>query len=179
MEHPHSVPLLAAAGVVVASGAALVAVGATEVAGQQHVNVWANGWFAVGMGLVAVGVALTLVALALHFKAHRTPLPAATDVPKAIPADSPPRRYVKGPGDTKDFKFDWTSWLGDDTIRESTWTVPEGLTKGADTFTTHTATVWLSGGADGSSYRVTNRITTAGGRVSEESVRIAVETQSV
>lgn len=83
---------------------------------------------------------------------------------------------AKDPAAVLDYAIDWSEWLGADTIATSTWTVPSGVTKGADSHTTTTATVWISGGRQGSSpYVITNRITTAAGRTDERSIEIPVE----
>lgn len=74
-----------------------------------------------------------------------------------------------------DYTVDWTRWLAGDTIVTSTWLVPAGLTKQADSKTKTAATVWLSGGAAGQSYTVTNRITSGAGRTEDRSFNIRVE----
>lgn len=82
--------------------------------------------------------------------------------------------YTKDPNAVLDYSVDWTRWLYGDTIANSAWVVPGGLTKVVDTSTTNVVTVWLSGGEVGQSYTVTNRITTAGGRTEDRSFIIAV-----
>lgn len=82
--------------------------------------------------------------------------------------------FVHDPDAVLDYQIDWATWLGTDTIATSTWVVPTGLTKGSDTKTATTATVWLSGGTVGQRYSVTNRITTAGGRTEDGSFDIVV-----
>jgi hypothetical protein len=83
--------------------------------------------------------------------------------------------YTKDPNAVLDYSVDWNRWLNTDTIAASEWIVPTGLTKVSDTNTTKAATVWLSGGAAGQSYTVTNRITTAGGRAEDRSFIVKVE----
>ncbi len=73
-----------------------------------------------------------------------------------------------------DYTIDWSLWLATDTISASTWTAETGITVSAIGYTDTTATVWLSGGTAGTTYRVTNRITTAGGRITELSFFIRV-----
>lgn len=84
--------------------------------------------------------------------------------------------FTKDPNSVLDYQRDWSDWLAtvDDTIATSTWIVPPGLTKGAESKTDTTATVWLSGGTVGTSYDVTNRITTAGGRTDDRTFRISI-----
>ncbi len=68
--------------------------------------------------------------------------------------------FEKDPDAHKRYSVDWTDWLGTDNISGSEWLVPEGLTEVADSHTEKVATVMLSGGTEGTTYRVTNRITT-------------------
>jgi hypothetical protein len=76
-----------------------------------------------------------------------------------------------------DYSVDWTEWLDGDTIATSSWTVAgdADLTITASSFSGGVATVWLSGGSTGKSYRVTNKITTAQGRTDRRSITITVE----
>lgn len=80
----------------------------------------------------------------------------------------------KDPSATIDRGFDWTSWLGADTITSSDWIVPTGLTRVSQSNTTKTTSVWLSGGTVDTLYRLTNRITTTGGREDERSLHIKI-----
>ena len=80
----------------------------------------------------------------------------------------------KDPADILDYQIDWSAALGTDTISTSAWTVPAGFTITNQASTTTTTTVWLSGGPAGVQ-RITNRITTAGGRTIERSVQMTVE----
>lgn len=92
-----------------------------------------------------------------------------------------PTRWEKDPGDILDFEADWAAddedWLDGDTISASAWTVPDGITKDSDTHTSTTTTIWLSGGTAGSSYKLTNQITTAGGRTANKSRYILVRNE--
>ena len=83
--------------------------------------------------------------------------------------------FTKDPHAVLDYSIEWSRWLGGDEIGTSDWSVPEPLTKIADTKTTTKTTVWLSGGAAGQSYTVTNRITTTGGRTEDRSFQIRTE----
>ena len=76
----------------------------------------------------------------------------------------------KDPDSVEDFLIDWTSWLsGSDSIAAATFTAQTGLTIQSHSFTDTTATVWLSGGTAGTSYRVTCHVTTSGGRQADGS----------
>lgn len=86
---------------------------------------------------------------------------------------------AKDPDAALDYGCDWSDWLDDgETISESTWVLPDGLTSGEGAqapSNTDTATVvWLSGGTAGRAYSVTNRITTSAGRTDDRSIIIRV-----
>jgi hypothetical protein len=83
--------------------------------------------------------------------------------------------YLKDPAAVLDYQIDWSSWLGVDTITSSSWTASTGLTVDSDSNTTTTATVWVSGGTAGTTYQLTNRITTAGGRTDERTISISCQ----
>lgn len=82
---------------------------------------------------------------------------------------------IKDPNAVLDYGYDWSKWLlsVDDTITSSTWTVT-GATADSDSHDDTTTTVWLSGGTVGTPIVATNRITTAGGRTDDRTLRIAV-----
>jgi len=84
--------------------------------------------------------------------------------------------FKKDPGETLDYRIDWSDWLGDgETISTSTWTAEAGITKGADSKTDTTTTVWLSGGTAGSTYRIEDTVTTNGSRTGVRSFLIVVQ----
>lgn len=85
--------------------------------------------------------------------------------------------FEKDPDAVLDYTRDWTTYLNGDAIATSTFIVPAGITKDSETNDTTSATVWLSGGADGEYYLVTNRITTAAGRTDDRSFLIYVKEQ--
>lgn len=83
--------------------------------------------------------------------------------------------YVKDPDAVLDYQLDWSAWLPDgDTIVTSTWIVQDGIVKDSDSHTDTAATVWLSGGTLGTTYAVTNRISTVEGRTDDRTIRITV-----
>ena len=85
-------------------------------------------------------------------------------------------RFEKDPDALLDFQVDWAAWLSEgDTIASSTWDVPDGLVEESSSATTTTATVWLSGGTAGSTYKIANRITTTDGRIDDRTLYIMVE----
>lgn len=83
--------------------------------------------------------------------------------------------FAKDPDAVLDYSVDWARWLSGDEIATSEWIVGSGLTKASETNSPTKTTVWISGGAAGQSYSVTNRITTTGGRTEDRSFMIRVE----
>ena len=83
--------------------------------------------------------------------------------------------FIKDPQAKLDYQVDWSAWLTTDTIKTSTWLVPAGITKAADSHTTTTATIWLSGGSVGTTYSIANHIVTDAGREDERSLLIVIE----
>ena len=83
---------------------------------------------------------------------------------------------VKTPNESIDYQFDWTTWLSgfNDTLASVVWTVPSGLTAGASSNSTTTATQTISGGSVGNDYVVTCKVTTTGGRIGERSFMLQV-----
>jgi hypothetical protein len=80
----------------------------------------------------------------------------------------------KDPDEVLDYGIDWASRLDTDTIATSTWIVPDGITQTDDSNTTTATTIWLSGGTLGEAYVFTNRVTTAGGRTMDQSVKLKI-----
>ncbi len=89
----------------------------------------------------------------------------------------------KDPDEVLDYVLDWLGtssqpgplYGADDTISNSLWVVPAGISKESDTFDDGTVTIWLSGGTVGETYEFLNRITTADGRVFDQTVKIYVK----
>lgn len=81
---------------------------------------------------------------------------------------------IKDPDERLDYTIDWTARLDGDTIQSSVWVIPSGLSNYDDSFTNISATVWLTGGIAGQEYEVTNRVTTAAGRIMDQTVRLPV-----
>ena len=84
--------------------------------------------------------------------------------------------FTKDPNAVHDYAIDWSTWLAGDQISESGWSVSDPALEVSDETNTATqATVWLSGGALGTSYTVTNKITTQAGRIDERSFIVQVQ----
>ncbi len=90
----------------------------------------------------------------------------------------------KDPDATKDYAVDWTLLLAtDETITASAWAVDdpdlviESASPLAPSILLGVCTVWLSGGVAGSTYKVTNTITTSRGMIDERTITIKVKEQ--
>jgi len=84
---------------------------------------------------------------------------------------------IKDPNAVLDYSIDWTTWLAtSETISASSWTVPTGITQTtpAPSFTNTVTTIWLLGGTAGTTYTLTNHITTNQGRQDDRSITIQV-----
>jgi hypothetical protein len=82
--------------------------------------------------------------------------------------------YEKNPNSTEDFYILWDTWLGTDTILNSTWVVPSGLTQTDAIFDDTRTVVWLQGGTERDSYKVINHVTTANGREQDATLIISI-----
>lgn len=81
----------------------------------------------------------------------------------------------KDPQETLDYRLNWRARVPvGDKIVSSTWSSPLSITKGINTYTDYTTTLWLSGGVIGESYTFVNTVTTTAGRVMEQSVKVKV-----
>ena len=79
---------------------------------------------------------------------------------------------TKDPDEVLDFGLRWAPHLDGDTISNSTWIVPDGITEESTNNDSTITTIWLSGGSPGITYIFTNRITTVGGRTMDQSVKL-------
>lgn len=84
--------------------------------------------------------------------------------------------YRKDPDAVLDYTWDWSDWLpSGDTITAVSAVATTGITVANQTNTTTGHTIWLSGGTEGNEYTVTSRVTTAGGRTDDRSIKVRVE----
>ncbi len=83
------------------------------------------------------------------------------------------RLESKAAGETRNYTFDWTSFLGSDSIASSSVTAT-GLTVSGTTFDTNSVDVIVQGGTDGTVARITNTITTAGGLIESETFTLPI-----
>ena len=82
---------------------------------------------------------------------------------------------AKDPDEILDYQLDWSARVTNDTITNSEWTVPQGLTKQTELSTATKTTVWLAGGVSGQTYTIVNRIQTEGGRTMDQSVKLKIQ----
>jgi hypothetical protein len=84
---------------------------------------------------------------------------------------------VKDPQARLDYKFDWTDWLGSDTIASSSFSFSSGAGIAIDSQSHDdtSATVWLTGGTAGMSATVTCHITTSFNRQDDRSFTVIVQ----
>lgn len=80
--------------------------------------------------------------------------------------------FEKDPNAVLDYTEDWRRWLGDDQILTSDWILPAGISQAGKIMSATTATIFLTGGAAGTSYSVYNQITTVGGRTDKRTIKI-------
>lgn len=88
----------------------------------------------------------------------------------------------KDPDALLDYEMEWGDWLDGDTISNSEWIVPAGITKdpvkGDRVSDAGTETIiWLQGGTEGQKYILTNRITTAAGRIDDRTVTLKIRSK--
>jgi len=73
------------------------------------------------------------------------------------------------------YKIDWTEPMENQTTIElSEWVVPTGLTSHGEAINDKTTVIWLSGGTAGTTYIISNTITTNGLWKDRQDVRIRV-----
>ena len=87
--------------------------------------------------------------------------------------------YVKDPAAVVDYTVDWgAGYLSAETVSVSSFSIEPvesgGLAVEASSSDGQTASVTLSGGIAGHLYRVTNQISTSGGRTDERSLTIRI-----
>jgi hypothetical protein len=85
----------------------------------------------------------------------------------------PHPKFNKDPNATLDYTVDWRTWLPTgDMLVTGTWIVEAGLVVEQEDLATGTCSVWLSSGTAGILYEATNRITTLGGRINDQTLFI-------
>ena len=87
---------------------------------------------------------------------------------------------LKDPEAVLDYAVDWgAEYLTGDALATSNWSVspdePDGASIAGHAFDLLIATVQVAGGVPGKIYRVTNHVTTVGGRQDSRSIMLRVE----
>src|SRR5262245_25159109 len=84
----------------------------------------------------------------------------------------------KDPGSVRTYTLDYATWLASIgtglTIVGSSWNVPDGITQNADSFSSTTTTIQLSGGTDGVDYALSNTVTVSDGQSDQKLLIIQV-----
>lgn len=88
---------------------------------------------------------------------------------------TPVRVWTKDPNAVLDYTIRFKKWLAGDRISSATWTIPTGIVNAGQYNSSETATIWLSGGTAGTSYSVSVRIVTVGGRTDDRTIQFNVE----
>ena len=92
----------------------------------------------------------------------------------------------KDPDEYLDYTLDWSARITTDPIFSSTWSTPTlvgstlattGISLATSSMTTSTTIVWISDGIIGSSYQFTNRISTTGGRILDQSCKLKIKSK--
>jgi hypothetical protein len=74
-----------------------------------------------------------------------------------------------------DYGIDWGAKLtGGDSIVQSDWFAPAGITADNGSVNGSLCIIWLSGGTLGKSYDITNRIVTTAGRQHDLTMRLRI-----
>jgi len=86
------------------------------------------------------------------------------------------KKWIKQPSEVQDYDISFAAWLAAllDTAVSFTVTVESGITLASSVLADGVVKVWLSGGTNGTKYKVTVTITTTGGRVKEDEILIDV-----
>ncbi|MEQ1687012.1 MAG: hypothetical protein ABL874_00380 [Sphingopyxis sp.] len=87
---------------------------------------------------------------------------------------------IKDPGSRIDYAFDWNAaYLDGQVLAASQWTVDPahagGVVVDAHAFDAVRTSATLSGGVEGTAYRVTNRVTLSDGQIDERSLVLRAE----
>lgn len=85
--------------------------------------------------------------------------------------------FLKQPVEVKDYDVDYSQWLttGDNVQSATISVTPTGLQVDSVVINDPRVKIWLSGGTDGVSYKVTVTTTTADGRVKQDEFKLKVK----
>lgn len=84
--------------------------------------------------------------------------------------------FIQDPDAVLDYPFDWSVYLGGDTIATSQFIADSGIMVESDAILDPSNTVvWLSGGTKGKRYAITNHVLTTGGREDDWTIYVLVK----
>lgn len=85
------------------------------------------------------------------------------------------KAFIKQPDDELDYSIDLSNWMPDnDKATSASVSVDSGITHTSTTVEDKNIKVWLKGGKDGNTYKVSVEIDTNGGRVKEVDFQVKV-----
>lgn len=79
-----------------------------------------------------------------------------------------------------DYTVDWSQWVETssagavDTITTSSWTADPGITQGSSSWTSNSASLFITGGTPGNSYNIYNKIVTSQGRTDLRTINVTI-----
>lgn len=86
--------------------------------------------------------------------------------------------FVHDPDAILDYYLDWSAWLGDDTLSESTWSADHAdITLSQSAILGPMTQIWVQGGTVHSCVTLTNHIVTADGREDDRSLQLLIREQ--
>lgn len=84
--------------------------------------------------------------------------------------------FTKQPSDTMDYDIDYTDWLtAGDNVQDAAVTADDGITVVSTFINDPRIKIWLSGGTDKVTYKVTCTMTSADGRIRQDELKIKVK----
>jgi hypothetical protein len=85
--------------------------------------------------------------------------------------------FVKDPQAVLDYTIDWSLWLADDLIVDSTWSVVGDVVLQDGVVYASITQIWASGGTEGTLADLTNHVVTAAGREDDRTIRLLLRHQ--
>ena len=85
--------------------------------------------------------------------------------------------FVKDPQAVLDYTIDWSPWLADDLIVDSTWSVVGDVVLQDGVVYASITQIWASGGTEGTLADLTNHVVTAAGREDDRTIRLLLRQQ--
>lgn len=88
--------------------------------------------------------------------------------------------FTKQPADVQDYDIDYTDYCGsfeppDSLLNSPVVTADVGITIDSVAVSTNVVKVWLRGGTTGTTYKITCRASTVGGRTREVEIKVKVK----